>query len=150
MRHISTADVIMFVFSLTDPQTLHELVPLKERIDKVIGKSAPCVLVGNKCDLAHMRCVSDEDASKVAQSLNCSYFEMSVAQSSRESIDTVFQAAVKLAVYSDKVAEEYGSDGKSVGQSVKSALKWLKRVHRRRSIMSPMFLYLSQESTPTL
>jgi tRNA U34 5-carboxymethylaminomethyl modifying GTPase MnmE/TrmE len=149
MRHIASADVIMYVFSLTEAQTLQDLIPLKERIDSMTDRPRPCVMIGNKSDLTHMRSVTEEEALKVANSLNCSYFEMSVASSSRESIDTVFQSAVKLAVDSEKVSE-YSKDGKSVGQSVKSALKWLKKVHRRRSVMSPMFFYISpvQDETP--
>nr|WNS50107.1 ras-related and estrogen-regulated growth inhibitor-like protein [Halisarca dujardinii] len=142
MRHIASADVVMYVFSLTESQTLHDLISLKDRIDGMSATPKPSVMVGNKSDLTHMRCVSQEEAMGVANNLNCSYFEMSVASSSRESVDTVFQSAVKLAVDSQKVLENQ-KDGKSVGKSVKSALKWLKKVHRRKSVCSPMFFYVS-------
>ena len=124
----------MLVFSLTEPQTLKDVVELKERIDSRHKRSCPCVLVGNKNDLSHLRQVDEEEALEASRRLGCSYFETSAASPRPGEVEAVFYDATRLAVYTSKHVPL--GDGQSIGKSIKSALRWLKliRVHHRHNV----------------
>ena len=134
MQHIESADILMFVFSLTEPQTLANLLELKEKIKEVSKSTCPCVLVGNKSDLAHMREITAEQVSEAAKTLNCSYYETSAATSSKESLDELFYDTAKLAAV-HKNAQKI-EEGKPTAKSVKGIMKRLKRFgsHQKRGI----------------
>ena len=130
--------MVLLVFSLTEPQTLRNVVELKERIDGRQNRSCPCVLVGNKNDLSHLRRVNEEEAMDAARRLGCRYFETSAASPRPGEVDAIFYDATRLAVFGSKHVPL--GDSQSVGRSIKSALRWLKlfRLHQRRNdIVSP-------------
>ena len=130
--------MVLLVFSLTEPQTLRNVVELKERIDSRQNRSCPCVLVGNKSDLIHLRQVKEQEALDAARRLGCSYFETSAASPRPGEVEAVFFNATRLAVYASRHAAPLG-DSQSISKSIKSALRWLKlfRLHQRHNTVSP-------------
>ena len=112
---------------------------LKERIDARHKRSCPCVLVGNKSDLAHMRRVSEEEATEAATRLGCSYFETSAASPRHGEVEAVFFAATRLAV--ERLKQTMLSNSQNVATSIKSVLRWVKQL-RRHSVATTSSILL--------
>ena len=88
-KQIRWADGYIFLFSLTDRTTLNYLVYLKDVIEKLKGRDAPLVLVGNKLDLMSAREVTDEDCLELATKFDCPKFEISVADGCQGVLDVM-------------------------------------------------------------
>jgi GTPase SAR1 family protein len=68
------ADGVLVVYSVVNRQTFDIIQEIRKRIDENRkGASIPMVLLGNKCDLAHMRKVTSEEG-RVSNS--CSSFSL--------------------------------------------------------------------------
>lgn len=74
---IEAADGFVFVFSITDLETLDALKPKFARILKHTEKKFPITLVGNKCDLEENRQVPKEKAEEYAKEIKAKYYETS-------------------------------------------------------------------------
>lgn len=74
---IEAADGFVFVFSITDLETLDALKPKYARILKHTEKKFPIILVGNKSDLEDSRQVPKEKAEEYAKEIKAQYYETS-------------------------------------------------------------------------
>jgi len=81
----------VYVFDLTRRSSFQNLMEWKAEVEKVMGDSKPCVLVGNKIDLANegSREVSEKDGEALKNELHAfEYIETSAKQGI--SIEPVF------------------------------------------------------------
>jgi small GTP-binding protein len=73
MSYVGTQGAI-FVFDLTRPESLASIEKYwRPELAKVVG-DVPCLLVGNKLDLAGQRGVGDSDVAKAASALGARHF----------------------------------------------------------------------------
>ncbi|MFO8019933.1 MAG: GTP-binding protein [Promethearchaeia archaeon] len=80
---------IIYVFDITRRSSFANLPDWKEEIEKVIEKK-PCILIGNKVDLAHDRKVSKKDSESLMNELGClNYLETSAKTGNN--VDKVFR-----------------------------------------------------------
>jgi small GTP-binding protein len=67
-EYLAEGDGFVLVFSITDASTFHDIEGLYEDIiTKKEGSSVPIVVIGNKCDLKHLRSITTEEAKKPGQ-----------------------------------------------------------------------------------
>lgn len=85
----------LLIFSITDRLSFDEIMGFYNQILMSQDRDyAPCVLVGNKCDLGdHMRQVSTQEAKALAKSIGCEYIETSAKQNLR--VHQVFESLVR-------------------------------------------------------
>ena len=78
--HIRSADGFLIVYSATDRRSF-EAVPAIKRLldDQRRARNVSCVLVANKADLQHQRCVTMAEGERVATELACAFFETSAS-----------------------------------------------------------------------
>jgi len=77
-NYYRTGEGFLCVFAVTMKDTFHQIPNFHEQILRVMEtEDMPCVIVGNKVDLAEKRQVSLEEAQKMAADLKCPYFETS-------------------------------------------------------------------------
>jgi GTPase KRas protein len=77
---INFAEGFLLVFAINDKESFESLVKRRDRILKLKkGQNSPIVLVGNKCDLANQRKVTQEEANELARQWNAKYIETSAA-----------------------------------------------------------------------
>lgn len=97
-QYMRNADLLVVVYSVTDPTTFSAILDFVDRCKKVKEAdellSLPLVLVGNKCDLP--RKVSFYEGAALASSFGCSFFEASAA--SGQNVKLVFEEAVRTFV----------------------------------------------------
>ncbi|XP_078329059.1 ras-related and estrogen-regulated growth inhibitor-like [Crassostrea virginica] len=87
------ADGVLIVYSVVNKQTFDVIQDIRRRIDDCRkGASIPMVLLGNKCDLAHMRKVTQEEGQRLANEIGCPFLEVSAS----EDVDTVTDAFLIL------------------------------------------------------
>lgn len=82
---------VVYVFDLTRRSSFADLQDWKNEVEKVIGRK-PCILVGNKIDLAITgnREVSNQDGEALKSELGATrYFETSAKEG--DSVDSVFK-----------------------------------------------------------
>ena len=96
-QYLSTANGIVFVFSVASRHSFERIYPLYKRILSLRDQtSLPMVLVGNKSDVQEAdRQVSANEAREVARLLGCSYIETSAL--SQTKIKDVFHSIVHVA-----------------------------------------------------
>ena len=81
-EQIRWADGFMLVFSLTDTSSIQAVVRYRDLIQQVRReKRIPMLLLANKCDMIHVRLVSERQARNLATELNCTYLEVSARDS---------------------------------------------------------------------
>ncbi|XP_077572939.1 ras-like protein family member 11B [Stigmatopora nigra] len=80
------ADAVVLVYSVTDRRSF-ELVPqLHQRLSQCSsvsvggGVGPPVVLLANKTDLLHMRCVDPQQGPLLAGTLGCAFYEVSASE----------------------------------------------------------------------
>lgn len=93
--YYQNADCLIFVYSITDKESLEILKHKYDYHQKLTGnKSVPIILIGNKLDQEDSRQVSKEDAEKFCQHFHKSkVFEISVLKNEQEK---VFQEAIHM------------------------------------------------------
>ncbi|KAJ7985772.1 hypothetical protein DPEC_G00343930 [Dallia pectoralis] len=73
----------LIMYSITDRSSFESVSRLKRLIDHVKQTlGIPTVIVANKCDMESGRVVRTEEGQALASDLRCSFFELSVAESS--------------------------------------------------------------------
>lgn len=82
-KHVKWGDGFIFVYSLTDKNSLSYLEEVKEALEKIKGRECPLALVGNKSDLIEAREVEEDMCIKYGEKFDCPKFEISVAESSQ-------------------------------------------------------------------
>ncbi|XP_019751977.1 ras-like protein family member 11B [Hippocampus comes] len=77
------ADAVVLVYSVTDRRSF-ELVPqLHQTVSRCAtsgGRAPPVVLLANKADLLHLRCVDQEQGPLLAATLGCTFYEVSASE----------------------------------------------------------------------
>ena len=114
-----TAQAIVFVFSLTDADSLNDIRDLHNSLLAHKGKSIPCILLGNKLDLCDgnqdngecRRVVESQDGQRLAEELKFDgYFETSAKfpdpTELKKAIDVVFEATYQAALAEEQKEEE--------------------------------------------
>jgi len=77
-KRIQWANGIIFVFSITDKKSFQEIQTLYNQV-KSLKTYVPCVLIGNKLDLAYNRKVNSNEIIDLAETMNCTYYELSAS-----------------------------------------------------------------------
>jgi len=92
----------LLVFSITNTNSLHELINLREQIIRIKDdENIPIVVVGNKSDLEDGREVSRAQAFQLSQQWgNVPYFETSARR--RSNVDEVFVNLCRQIMYKDR------------------------------------------------
>ena len=81
-EQVRWADGIMLVYSVTDKTSFSCVRPTVDYISRSRGgRCPPLILIANKCDLCHVREVSETEGKKLARKLNCAYLETSASDS---------------------------------------------------------------------
>lgn len=75
------ADACLVVYDITSRNSLNHAVELLQRVQQ-LRSQIPIVLLGNKCDLEHLREVDEIDGRTVAVQHGCQFHEISVAENS--------------------------------------------------------------------
>ncbi|XP_066931660.1 ras-related and estrogen-regulated growth inhibitor-like isoform X2 [Clytia hemisphaerica] len=92
---ISWTTAIVVVYSITDRNSFALARHILEIIDKIKPLSSRCtLLIGNKCDLMHLRQVPKSDAKKLADDFGVHFLECSAA----ENYDDIFSSFTRLLV----------------------------------------------------
>ncbi|KAK7107181.1 hypothetical protein V1264_015141 [Littorina saxatilis] len=91
------ADCFIFVYSITDRFSFHEVAQIKRQVENVRKSSSIIgLLVANKNDLLHDRQVSEAEGEELADELGCRYCEVSASEGCMmESIASMFQDLYK-------------------------------------------------------
>lgn len=97
-QYMRNADLLLVVYSVTDPSTFTAILDFVERCKRVKEAeellSLPLLLVGNKCDLP--RKVSLYEGAVLASSFGCSFFEASAATG--QNVIPIFEESVRTFV----------------------------------------------------
>ena len=92
---INWTTAIVVVYSITDRNSFAVAKNILELINKIKPLSSRCtLLIGNKCDLCHLRQVDKKDAKKLADDFGVPFLECSAA----ENYDDIFSSFTKLLV----------------------------------------------------
>lgn len=83
-----SSDIFVILYSITDRKSLSEAC----RIGRLIRRTVPVtstemVLVGTKSDLEHLRQVSRREGENLARQLHCSFYEISISESSTDTMN---------------------------------------------------------------
>ena len=75
---IRWGDGFVVVYSVTDRESFEYVREIKHGLDDICkSRNVSCVIVGNKIDLTHLRCVTTEEGENLAGELGCAFFETS-------------------------------------------------------------------------
>ena len=70
----------MFVYSITDRNSFHEITRIKKQVENARKSSSlTAIMVGNKNDLLHERQVTEHEGQDLADELGCRFYEVSAA-----------------------------------------------------------------------
>eukprot|EP00753_Platysulcus_tardus_P010481 PLAT2747.1.p2 GENE.PLAT2747.1~~PLAT2747.1.p2 ORF type:complete len:214 (+),score=91.15 PLAT2747.1:58-699(+) len=109
---MGTGDGFILVYSITDDATLDELREIREEILSVNeNPEVPLLLVGNKCDLAEDRAVSDEEGKALAKEFNCGQLEASAKEDIN--VTEMFRVIVRR-ILEENEDEDIGQGGATV------------------------------------
>jgi len=77
-NYYRSGEGFMCVFSITEAESFAQSQEFRDQICRILdNEDIPLLLVGNKCDLAHLRKVSTREAEALAAEWNCQYIETS-------------------------------------------------------------------------
>ncbi|XP_077464069.1 ras-like protein family member 11B [Stigmatopora argus] len=75
------ADAVVLVYSVTDRRSFDLVPQLHQRLAQCSnGGGPPVVLLANKTDLLHMRCVDPQQGPLLAGTLGCAFYEVSASE----------------------------------------------------------------------
>ena len=99
----------VLVYSITDAESFLQLKTIYAHLRRTKGEGAvlPCIVVGNKTDLANQRSVSQEEGQTFANQVNCPFVEVSAMN--RGQVEDLFATLVR----SIHNIQEGGSGGAS-------------------------------------
>jgi len=92
----SSTDGLVVVFDVTDITTFERVKILIRRAKEIspLGDSLPILLVGNKIDLAKLRCVSVTEVETLIQNEACAYIETSAKENQK--VQEIFSTILDL------------------------------------------------------
>ena len=92
----SSTDGLVVVFDVTDLSTFDRAKILIRRAKDIsrLGNSLPILLVGNKIDLAKLRCVPTIKVEALVQAEECEYIETSAKENQK--VEEIFSAIMTL------------------------------------------------------
>ena len=92
----SSTDGLVVVFDITNISTFERAETLIRRAREIspLGDSLPILLVGNKIDLARMRCVSLSKVNTLIQNESCAYIETSAKEDQK--VEEIFRTILDL------------------------------------------------------
>ena len=91
------ASACLILFALNDINSFTAIPTWLEEFRKYIPTDVPIALAGNKKDLEKERIISEEEARKLANKLDLSYYETSAKEGGSE-INKIFQSLAKQAI----------------------------------------------------
>ena len=77
VNYLKAADGVILVFDITKRETFELLESWLKEIKETNKADISKILIGNKADLEYERMVSTDDGEKLAETINCKYFEAS-------------------------------------------------------------------------
>ena len=77
VNYLKAADGVILVFDITKRDTFELLESWLKEIKETNKADISKILIGNKADLEYERMVSTDDGEKLAETINCKYFEAS-------------------------------------------------------------------------
>ncbi|ELR16995.1 Ras family protein [Acanthamoeba castellanii str. Neff] len=93
-QYMRTGQGFLCVFSIANRGSFEEISSFREQILRVKEDDhVPMVLVGNKCDLEHLRVVPTSEGADLAKSFGCKYLETSAK--ARINVDACFFELVR-------------------------------------------------------
>ena len=100
-RYMQPSEGFLFVFSVIEPPTLHQLSDLYGDVRKAKQSKMHCVLAGNKIDLkdeAKNGFVSHEEGTEFANKMGCRYYETSAktCHNSPELFDDLIRGVIRM------------------------------------------------------
>ena len=87
---IAAAKGFILVFAINDTESFDALKKKIKRIEKNDAIKLPIIIVGNKCDLAEQRTVSEQEADNLAKSIGAKYYETSALNDLNQNVKKVF------------------------------------------------------------
>lgn len=95
-QYMRTGDGFLIVYSVTDRASYENIPQFHELILRVKDKTTfPMLLVANKVDLVHQRCVTEQQGREMAERFKIPYIETS-AKSPPKNVDKAFHDVVQL------------------------------------------------------
>eukprot|EP01038_Epipyxis_sp_PR26KG_P013076 gene13076-17528_t len=104
----------LLVYDITDAESFNKVKNWVRELRKIVGNDITIVIAGNKIDLEKNRNVSEEDATKYAESVGASHFFTS-AKANR-GLDEVFQSLAQ------KMLDKKGKNSPTNSSHTKSKL----------------------------
>ena len=93
---ISVAKGFILVYAIDDQESFDAIKVKIKRIEKHKVNDLPVVLVGNKCDLADRRKISEQQGKDLAKSIGGTYYETSALTDLNGNVKTVFVECAKM------------------------------------------------------
>ena len=93
---ISVAKGFILVYAIDDQESFDAIKVKIKRIEKHKVNDLPVVLVGNKCDLADRRKISEQQGKDLAKSIGGKYYETSALTDLNGNVKTVFVECAKM------------------------------------------------------
>ena len=102
----SSTDGLVVVFDITNILTFERAETLIRRAREIspLGDSLPILLVGNKIDLARMRCVSLSKVNTLIQNECCAYIETSAKEDQK--VEEIFRTILDLILKNQRLEVE--------------------------------------------
>lgn len=94
-RYMKRGQGFLLVYSISDQESFQQLKRIYARLQRAKDHNAsiPCVVVGNKVDLAAQRAVSQDEGRLLAAHAKCPFVEISAKN--REQVDELFKMLVR-------------------------------------------------------
>ncbi|KAL6107564.1 rasl11b [Pungitius sinensis] len=78
---VQWADAVVLVYSTTDRRSFDLIEQLHRQVVRTGGANMPpVILLANKSDLLHLRCVDPQQGALLASTLGCSFYEVSASE----------------------------------------------------------------------
>lgn len=98
LNYYKGSDGTIIVFDLGDKQSFYNVINWANQIKNSVSSKAPKFLIGNKCDDTENRVISREEAEKMAQDYELTYFETSAKNNYniKEMFDSLILNIIKV------------------------------------------------------
>ena len=95
-KWINDAKGFILVFAINDSESFEEIKLKIKRIEKNEKNNLPIILVGNKCDLANKRTISEQQGKDLAKIIGGKYYETSALNDLNGNVKVVFTECAKM------------------------------------------------------